>query len=67
MAAKKTEAPEPRATPLEAGDPAEADALSQMGSTFAERAAAAKKDDKKPKKKAVQTAENKAVSKSSKK
>jgi len=54
--------PEPKATPLEPGPPVEAPALSQMGATFAERAAARKKAEKR----AVSgdDAENKAVSSS---
>lgn len=56
-----------KAAPLEAGDPVEATQVTQMGSTFAERAAAAKKAEAKPAaKKAVKSdaAEDKAVSSS---
>jgi hypothetical protein len=54
--------PDAKPTPLEPGPPVEAPALSQMGATFAERAAARKKAEKR----AVSgdDAENKAVSSS---
>lgn len=45
MAAKKSQPTDvnlERATPLEPGDPVPADAVTQQGSTFAERAKAAK-------------------------
>lgn len=54
-------------TPQEPGEPVEAPSLTQMGATFAERAAAAKKTAKKVSSKAVEAdddkAENKAVAK----
>lgn len=52
---------EPKATPLEAGEPVEAPALSQMGGTFAERAAAVKASAKSVK---ADDVEDKSVSSS---
>lgn len=59
---KALDIPEGKAQPLGPGDPEEARALSQMGTTFAERAKAAKKTSSK----AVDSdgAENKSVSSS---
>lgn len=48
-----------KAAPVEAGEPVEAPALTQMGATFAERAAAAKKASTKAVK--SEDAEDKAV------
>lgn len=59
MPENKSVAPDVKAKPVEPGPPVDAPALSQMGSTFAERAAARKKLEKR----AVSgdDAENKAV------
>lgn len=61
MAASKKDAPvedQPKATPLEPGEPVEADAVTQSGSTFAERAKAREAAEKRV---TGANAENKAV------
>lgn len=62
MALIKSSEPTPRAEALEAGDPVPALAVTQQGSTFAERAAAAKKAEAKAVK--PDDVEDKAVSSS---
>lgn len=67
MAAKKSEVSvEPKATPLEAGEPQEDIALSQMGGTFAERQKARAKYEKSVGK-STAGVEDKAVKKSASK